>query len=491
MGAGGTSGRRGLLRGLSARLLLLTAAFVLLSEALLFLPSLAHRRHDLLREKGREAELVVLAAEGTLQASTQERLRRLAEYISLRVIDEEGALDLMLPASPVSPGAHADLRRPFWTPSNLYETARLVLQADPQPLHLIHPMRHGPTIEAVVGQRMITRELRDFARNMLVVSLLVSVATGLLVFVVIHWLMVRPVRRLTRAIAAFAAAPESPLPPDPGIAGGDEIGAAARAFVQMRQQLRGALWQQSRLAALGAAVAKISHDLRSILATALLVADRLDRSADPNVRRAAPMLVDAIERAADLARGTLDFAREGRPALVRVPLSLAGLVAEAAAAAGAPSSGAVETRFPPELGVVADRIQIGRALANLVRNAFEAGAQRITVDARREGRASVIILADDGPGLPPAVQGKLFQPFAATTRAGGSGLGLAIARDALRAHGGDIVLESTGPSGTVFRLTLPDDQAELPDALVPAPSPAAVDASRANAAPATPALAGR
>jgi signal transduction histidine kinase len=447
MATGVRPAARGLLRGLSARLLLLTAGFVLLSEALLFLPSLAHRHHDLLREKGREAELVVLAAEGTLQPATQERLRRLGEYKSLRVIDEEGAIDLMRPASDEPPGTHADLRERFWQLANLRDSTLLLFQAEPPPVRFIHPMRNGPTIEAVVGQRMIARELRQFARNMLVVSLVVSVVTGVLVFLAIHRLMVRPVRRLTDAIAAFGAAPEAAALPDPPTGRTDEIGSAARAFDRMRQELRGALWQQSRLAALGAAVAKIS--------------------ADPNVRRAAPMLVGAIERAAELARGTLDFAREGRPALDRVPLSLAGLVAEAAAAAGA-RPGAVEALVAPELGVVADRVQMVRALSNLMRNAFEAGARRVTVQARREHEATVIMLADDGPGLSAAVQARLFQPFGASTRAGGSGLGLAIARDALRAHGGDVALEATGPAGTVFRLTLPDLGGDLPEALLPA-----------------------
>lgn len=465
-GAGPTS-LRALFRGLSARLLLLTAAFVLASEALLLLPVLAHRRHDLLQEKARVAELVVLAAEGTLQPQTQDQLRRLGEYISLRVTDAKGGtIALMPPVEQVVAEAEADLRRPFWTMPNLQETARLVMQDRPRPVHLIHPATEGSTVEAVIGQQGIARDLREFARTMAVVGLVVSAITGILVFLAIHRLMVRPVRRLTSAIGAFRDAPESPSPPDPGIGRGDEIGVAAREFAHMRQELRGAMWQQSRLAALGAAVAKISHDLKSILATALLVADRLERSPDPNVRRAAPMLVDAIGRAAELARSTVDFAREGRPALDRVPLTLAGLVDEAIGTAGLRAAN-VHQIFPPELGVLADRIQLGRALTNLLRNAFEAGARQMTIRAVREEAATVITLADDGPGLPASVRAKLFQPFGVSTRRGGAGLGLAIARDALRAHGGDVVLERTGADGTVFRLVLPDQQAELPEPLAP------------------------
>ena len=68
----------------------------------------------------------------------------------------------------------------------------------------------------------------------------------------------------------------------------------------------------------------------------------------------------------------------------------------------------------------------------------------------------MVEIADSGPGIPAALHPRLFQPFATAARSGGSGLGLAIARDLARAHGGDIVLVSTGESGTVFRLDLPD-----------------------------------
>ena len=67
---------------------------------------------------------------------------------------------------------------------------------------------------------------------------------------------------------------------------------------------------------------------------------------------------------------------------------------------------------------------------------------------------ATIDLADDGPGLPDAVRATLFRPFARSTRHDGAGLGLAIARDLMLAHGGEIALASSGPEGTVFRLTL-------------------------------------
>ena len=63
--------------------------------------------------------------------------------------------------------------------------------------------------------------------------------------------------------------------------------------------------------------------------------------------------------------------------------------------------------------------------------------------------------ADDGPALPERARLNLFQPFAASTRAGGTGLGLAISRELAQGHGGDLVLVSTGQTGTIFELRLP------------------------------------
>lgn len=67
----------------------------------------------------------------------------------------------------------------------------------------------------------------------------------------------------------------------------------------------------------------------------------------------------------------------------------------------------------------------------------------------------VIEAEDDGPGLPPKARDNLFRPFAGSARPGGTGLGLAIAREVMRAHGGDVALEESSASGTIFRLSFP------------------------------------
>src|SRR6056300_1269595 len=90
----------------------------------------------------------------------------------------------------------------------------------------------------------------------------------------------------------------------------------------MQTQLTAALKQKERLAQLGAAVAKISHDLRNILTSAQLFTDRIEASEDPTFRRLAPKLVNSITRAVTLCETTLAFGRAEEPAprLIRVRL---------------------------------------------------------------------------------------------------------------------------------------------------------------------------
>jgi signal transduction histidine kinase len=236
----------------------------------------------------------------------------------------------------------------------------------------------------------------------------------------------------------------------------DEIGVAERELAVLQRTVRQALGQRARLAALGTAVTKINHDLRNVLATARLVTDGLAASAAPEVRRVAPRLLDAIDRAVALCTQTLDFSREGTPPLAPSRFALAPLIDEIGPGLAVSADDlAIEDAIPPELAVVADRDQLHRVFLNLARNAVEAGAHRLRFSAMREGGTIAIEIADDGPGLPPKARENLFRPFFGSARPGGSGLGLAIARELVRAHGGELTLASTTGAGTTFRLTLP------------------------------------
>ena len=110
--------------------------------------------------------------------------------------------------------------------------------------------------------------------------------------------------------------------------------------------------------------------------------------------------------------------------------------------------------------VRADRDQMFRVLLNLARNALEAMAQsggELRFAASRGEGATIVEIADTGPGVAARVQEHLFEAFSEGSL--GTGLGLAIARELMRAHGGDLVLVETGPQGTRFAVTLPDRDA--------------------------------
>jgi len=212
-------------------------------------------------------------------------------------------------------------------------------------------------------------------------------------------------------------------------------------------------------------VARIQHDLRNILSNAQLASDRLSDSEDPVVKKLAPRLVASIDRAVSLATNTLRYGRADERPPQRKFVALAPLVAEAGDAAIeariVPIAIGLDNEVDASLEVDADAEQLYRLVLNLIRNAVEAlvaqgSAGRICIKAERLGQRVAIEIADTGPGIPPNLHARLFQPFATAARVGGSGLGLAIARDLARAHGGDIRLVSTCETGTVFRVEIPD-----------------------------------
>ena len=113
---------------------------------------------------------------------------------------------------------------------------------------------------------------------------------------------------------SYAAAPEDARRIIQPSAGVRELNEAEHALQSMQSDLTSMLRQRERLAALGSAVAKISHDLRNILTSAQLFADRIDSSDDPVVARMAPKLMNSITRAVHLCESTLAFGKAEEPA---------------------------------------------------------------------------------------------------------------------------------------------------------------------------------
>lgn len=449
---------------LSARLLVLTIFFVMISEVLIYAPSVARFRQSFLEERIAAAHLATLALEAmpnhAVSPELQQRLLERSEtyHVVLRTPKRHmfalGAQELP------SIDATYDLRVPVFF-GWLADALVTLVQTENRVLRVIAPSPKDPgtVVEILMDEAPMRQAMYDFSVRILALSLIISAITASLVFLALRWLMVRPMERITESMMKFRADPENAeasLPPGDRV---DEIGVAQRELGVMQQEVRQALRQRRRLAALGSAVAKINHDLRNSLATAVLVSDRLADSDDPEVRRLVPRLFEAIDRAVELCSQTLNFAREGAPKMETTRFALADLVEEVGEGIRNSELGVGglvwHNEVSPEIQVDADRDQIFRALTNVGRNAFQAGAKSVT--ARAESRFGFICLSftDDGPGIPQQARENLFAPFAGSTKKDGTGLGLVIVRDIMRAHGGDVTLGSTNDDGTTFLLELP------------------------------------
>ncbi|MGI9170591.1 MAG: sensor histidine kinase, partial [Caulobacteraceae bacterium] len=325
--------------------------------------------------------------------------------------------------------------------------------------------RSGEFVEIVAPDGPLKKELLSQLARLAGIAAFTSLMAGAVVYVSLNLFLVRPMQRITRSMERFRADPEDPAARIPPSGRRDEIGRAEAELERMQGELRVALNARARLAALGEAVAKINHDLRNMLTSAQIASERMAQSGDPRVAQALPRLERALGRAIALASNVLTFGNSDEPAPDKRTTPLRAALEAAAEDAGlAPGGVSLNSDIDPGAQVDADPDQLHRILVNLLRNAREAidavesrgGVGEIRAALRRDGRASVLRLADDGPGLPERARANLFQPFAGLTRRGGAGLGLALARELAQGHRGDLALVESGPDGTVFDLLLPD-----------------------------------
>ncbi|MDA1098389.1 MAG: HAMP domain-containing sensor histidine kinase [Proteobacteria bacterium] len=451
------------LRGLSARLLVLTMIFVMLSEVLIYVPSIARFRLMFLENRIADAHLASLALKATpdnvLSRTLELELLSNAMVRGIALKRPEARIMILMDDMPPDVDATYDLRG-AGAPQLIADAFATLRQGD-RTLRIVgdFPDQSEGSLEVIVDERQLFAAMIDYSTNIMKLSLIISLLTAGLVFLSLQLLMVLPMRRITASLVAFRKAPENANSMIAFSTRGDEIGKAERELHHMQDGVRAALAQKAHLAALGAAVSKINHDLRNILATAQLVSDRLGEVQDPTVRQVAPRLMQSIDRAIELCSQTLSFGRADEAAPKPVAFALRDLVDDVSAFAGLPNDGSITWRndVPGEIMVRADREQIFRVLLNLARNAVQAMTQggEVSVTASRGGAGVIVEFADSGPGLPDKARRHLFEPFTSSARAGGTGLGLAIAKELIVAHGGDLTLLRSDSGGTVFRLDLP------------------------------------
>ena len=474
---------------LPTRLLLLTAAFVMTAEMLIFIPTLATFRLTWLEERLTAAQLAALAAEGypggAVPSSIRAELLRTAQVKAV-ASRHGGQRRLVLPVdNDMKIDEHFDLRTSaegfipqLISQARLFsDTLGVLFGRDGRTIRVLGRIGDEPDdlIEIVMPEAPLRAAMWAQSRNVFWLSLMISLMSAALVYLSLYYLVVRPILRLSRNMQSFSQNPEDQGRIIVPSQRSDEVGTAERELEQMQRQLSQLLAQKSRLAQLGLAVSKINHDLRNMLSSAQVISDRLTSLPDPTVQRFAPKIIASLDRAINFCNDTLAYGKPQENQPRRELMALLPLVEEVGDGLGLPREGSIDwvLDFDPKLRIDADPEPLYRIVSNLVRNAVQAletqaetkaeahsGAPHgsfgvITVKAWRDNRRVFIDISDTGPGVPARARSHLFQAFQGSIRKGGSGLGLAISAELASAHGGSLRLLDTR-LGASFRLEIPD-----------------------------------
>lgn len=341
-----------------------------------------------------------------------------------------------------------------------------------------------PLMEAggqINGLLQVTRRRSDFAADIQRLrhqALLLTVVLSVLVAALVLWGHRGAIgRHLQRLAASMARIEEGDRGHRSRIAGPREIAALGRSFNGMldsmaraehqliagrnaQAELEKKLRRTEKMAAIGRLAAGVAHELGTPLNVIDGIAQRSlrDERLDADQVHKLEEIRREVQRVSHVVRQLLDVGRVTRPS----PASTgAGALVEAAVASAEDALSrrevVLELAAPdrdPELK--ADPTRIQQALGNLLRNAAQAGANRVILSWEKVEDDVVFCVDDDGPGIPPEITDSLFEPFLTTKPVGeGSGLGLAIVHGVATEHGGSVELGRSALGGACFRLRIP------------------------------------
>ena len=462
---------------LSGKLLLMTIAFVMLAEVVLFIPSAALFRQNWLEDRAERSGHLTLALTGVPDYEGSEILSKqfmMDTDVEMLLTKREGMTELVLGAPPADTTdfelvdlreagrlpRFRDMFRSYFGP----DTGYLRVQAEPL-------VEGQELLEFIVPKASLKQALRDYSQRIFLLSAIIALITGAGLYLVLSAMIVSPIRKLAQGLSDFREDPElrrSNLPPSKRR---DEIGQLQHEFYDMKQSVRASLQQQDRLATLGMAVAKINHDLRNVLTSAQLVSDRLATDKEERVAHMGKRLVRAIDRGVKLCADVLNYSqsKEDPPDFetIRVSLLLGEVAGDVLSAFG---SGVRAIKFdndvPSEATIWADPDHCYRIFHNLFRNAAQAMAtlpndadpRVLTVNLEKIDSKIEVSVRDTGPGLPEKARENLFKAFVSSSGHGSTGLGLTISRELAVSQGGDLELRQTGEGGTEFAVTFLADR---------------------------------
>lgn len=290
---------------------------------------------------------------------------------------------------------------------------------------------------------VIAPENRVFSSSTYIFIIWMAGASAILLGIAVLFLrnQIKPIRRLAEAADAFGKGRElTSFRP----AGAEEVRAAARAFLAMRDRIRRHIRERTDM------LAGVSHDLRTPLTRMKL---QLSMMAAGSETEELKRDVDEMDK---MVAAYLAFAR-GQSEQPAEPTDLNNLLRELADDVRR-SGRELQFEATQPVTLMLRRLSFKRALSNLVENALRFGRRvRLTVERRRDGIE--LHIDDDGPGIPDKERHKVFRPFYRLDQArhgsGNVGLGLTIARDAVLAHGGEIRLADSPMGGLRVSVRLP------------------------------------
>ena len=270
--------------------------------------------------------------------------------------------------------------------------------------------------------------------------------------------MTRPLRQMASAARRLATGDYS-APVTTG--GRDEVGQLATAFTSMSEQL--AMADRSRRDL----IANVSHELRTPISALQATLENLQ---DGVIQGSPDVLANMhghVERLGQLVHDLLELSRleAGESPLTLERVELAELCEQVADEAVARREGAEVdvTIVPPDLAIAADPLRLRQVLDNLVHNGLRHGGTRVELDAQRTVTGVQIVIADNGPGIPPEERRRVFERFYRVDQAraedtGGFGLGLAIVGWIVALHGGQVRADANEPHGCRMVVDLPSER---------------------------------
>ncbi len=320
-------------------------------------------------------------------------------------------------------------------------------------------------VEVAVSDGGLDQILRDTALTSILLAL------GALAAVVLTGMLVarRTARDLDLLVEGSLAAARGDLDHRVPVRSKDEVGAVASAFNFMMEDLKTSkekLVIAERIAAWQDIARRLAHEIKNPLTPIQMAMDTLRKSwkkqhpsFDEILDESTRTVLEEADRLKKIVAEFSDFARMPKPELSRIDLN------EIVRSALSLYQGAVkvDSRLAPDLPEIdGDKGQLTQVLLNLVENARDAigtredGRIRVTTRRGEANDRALLVVEDNGPGVPPELKDKVFAPYFTTKQAkGGTGLGLAIVHRIVSDHGGRITISDAPERGARFTIELP------------------------------------